>query len=451
MPVDSSDYGRYANPGGRPVENMGHTTPDVELSDSQRPAVPFKPAPFLPASRFDEHKRANIVLSAGTPVSLDAAGNLVPAGTPVGHAFDYSTLDVRTGLAAVKRADTGANVTAATDGVIMASGLGGDRTAHVLECVGVVSYNAYQFEGAVEGTWPAYTTDYDNPSKFPIHNSQAQPETLVAITCDYALEVPYIWGRNLLSDTVKIFDNDSDEVAVLSANAKSYPFAHDELVVGTLGSSVLTSGVGASVASGLAVTFVSPQCGLSDTGCSGLATIAGGAAAATFAAPGGSAGTAVDLTVAGDHILRDGGDNQKYIIIRSPGGPITDPSGTLSLDCADQLQPGDFVAARLGKFVKFDATRMSACDKVGQVLRVRTNAIKRDYMDRVKTAYDRSADPTHRMAGSATRGVPYLISLVSDAAQVVLETKKQLDGTAISATGLPSSLPLGSVVINLLR
>jgi hypothetical protein len=55
------------------------------------------------------------------------------------------------------------------------------------------------------------------------------------------------------------------------------------------------------------------------------------------------------------------------------------------------------------------------------------------------------------MAGSATRGVPYLISLVTDAAQVVLEKKAKLDGTSISDTGLPSTLPLGSIVINLLR
>jgi hypothetical protein len=309
MPVSSSDFGRYSNPGGRPVENMGHTTPDIELSDSQRPAVPFIPAPFLPTGRFDEHKRANIVLSAGTPVALDRAGSMVPAGTPVGHAYDYSSNDVRTGLAAVKRADTGANITSATNGVVMASGLGGDRPGHMLRSIGVVSYNAYQFEGQVGGTWPSYTTDYDNPANFPIHNTQAQPETLVAVTCDYVLEVPYIYDRNLLSDVVKIFDNTDNEVDVLSSNAKSYPFAHDELVDAGTGTAVF--------ASGAKITFISPQNGMGDTGLTGSGVIGGTAGALTFAADGGSAGTAVDIRPKGTHIVRDGDDAQKYINSRS--------------------------------------------------------------------------------------------------------------------------------------
>jgi hypothetical protein len=374
---------------------------------------------------------------------------MVPAGTPVGHAYDYSSNDVRTGLAAVKRADTGANITSATNGVVMASGLGGDRPGHMLRSIGVVSYNAYQFEGQVGGTWPSYTTDYDNPANFPIHNTQAQPETLVAVTCDYVLEVPYIYDRNLLSDVVKIFDNTDNEVDVLSSNAKSYPFAHDELVDAGTGTAVF--------ASGAKITFISPQNGMGDTGLTGSGVIGGTAGALTFAADGGSAGTAVDIRPKGTHIVRDGDDAQKYIIVESDGGQFVDAgdvavtTGTVEFAGRSQIQPGDYVVARLGKFVRFDKDCHCEDEIVGQVLRVRTNAIKRSYTDRVKTAYDRSADPTHRMAGSATRGVPYLISLVTDAAQVVLEKKAKLDGTSISDTGLPSTLPLGSIVINLLR
>lgn len=445
-------FNRYTSGGGRPVDDMGSTTPDIELGGSERPPVALVPAPYLPAGRFDEHKRANIVLSAGTPVALDAAGSMVPAGTPVGHTFTYSAYDATTGLPATKAAADGTAVTGA--GVsTMASGLGGDRLGFFLQPVGVASYNVYQFEGSVGGTWPSYTVDYDNPANFPIHNTQAQPETLNAITCDYTLNVPYIWGRNLLSDTVKMIDDAN--VSVLSSNAKSYPFAHDELVVDT--ASAETTAV---LGSGIKVVFVSPKVGLGYTGASGLGAIAGSVSGMTFAAPGGSAGSAVDATAAGYHILYDGTTTSKYVVIKTAGDDSVDSgtqgagysAGNLKFKLADTLQPGDYVACRLGKFVKFDSDRMEEGDKAGQVLRVRSSEVNRDYLKRVKTAFDRSADVRHRMAGSATRGVPYLHHLVTDGAQVILETKKTLAGTAVADSGsLPSSLPIGGIVINLLR
>lgn len=455
MPTSSSNFGRYANTGGRPVENMGHTTPDIEYSESERPAVPLYPAPYLPAGRFDEHKRANIVLSAGTPVALDAAGSMIPAGTPVGHAFDYTSLDYRTGLPKAKNAATGANITSDTTAV-MNSGLGGNRAGFFLQPVGIVSYNAYQFEGYVDTSdWVSsgiYSVDYDNPANFPLHNSMAQPETLVAITCDYTIEVPYIYGRNLLGDAVKIIDTDANEVDQLSATAKSYPFAHDELLDAGTGSAVLGSGI--------ELIFISPSNGTGDTGLGGSGLVSGTAAAMQYRADGTSSsyGTAVNCTTEGYHILYDGTDSGKYIVVKTKGagdvaGDVGDgfSAGTIVFTGQSRIQPGDFVACRLGKIVKWCPDRMQEGDKLGQVLRVRTSAIKRDYQDRVKTAYNRSSDPTHRMAGSATRGVPYLISLVTDAAQVVYETKKNLDDSTTFTGSFTSTPPLGSIVVNLLR
>lgn len=449
MPTESSNFGRYAMGGTRPVDDMGHITPNVEHSPSERPAVAFVPAPYLPAARFDEHKRAKIALSAGIPVALDTVGSLVPAGIPVGHAFKYTALDTSY-APAPKLAATGASVTAAAVSV-MASGLGGNRLGHFLRPVGVTSYVVYQYEGGVAGTWPNYTVDYDNPTSFPMHNTQAQPETLNAITCDYALRVPYIWGKNLLGPEVKIFDTTANAVDVLSDNAKSYPFAHDELIrnAGT-----------AAFGSGIELLFISPACGTGDDGSGGVLLLAGTAGAATLAVSGtgGSAGTAKDLTVAGNHILYDGTDATRYIVVKTKAagtfaGDAGDgfTTGTITMKLAGTLEPGDYVAARLGRFVKYDPDRMDPDEKIGQVLRVRKSAIKRDYLDRVKTSFDKAVLPQHRMPGSATKGVPYLISLVSDAAQVVFETKKKLDGTALTGTISVSSLPLGVVVINLLR
>jgi len=75
--------------------------------------------------------------------------------------------------------------------------------------------------------------------------------------------------------------------------------------------------------------------------------------------------------------------------------------------------------------------------------------LKKDYIDRVKTAYDRSANPAGRMAGSATRGVPYLLHLVSDGAQVLKDTLKTLDGNSLTAAGMTTP-PLAQIIVNLI-
>jgi hypothetical protein len=64
-------------------DRIGHTTPDLEVSDVLRPFLPNAyPAPYLPGMRQDQGhpKLANIVLSSQHLVGLDSSGGLVPAG-----------------------------------------------------------------------------------------------------------------------------------------------------------------------------------------------------------------------------------------------------------------------------------------------------------------------------------------------------------------------------------
>jgi hypothetical protein len=64
-------------------DRIGHTTPDLEVSDVLRPWLPVAyPAPYLPGLRQDQGhpKLANIVLSSQHLVGLDKSGALVPAG-----------------------------------------------------------------------------------------------------------------------------------------------------------------------------------------------------------------------------------------------------------------------------------------------------------------------------------------------------------------------------------
>ncbi len=64
-------------------DRMGHTTPDLEVSDIYHPWLPCGyPAPWLPSLRMDQGhpKLANVVVSSQMILGQDASGALVPAG-----------------------------------------------------------------------------------------------------------------------------------------------------------------------------------------------------------------------------------------------------------------------------------------------------------------------------------------------------------------------------------
>ncbi len=454
-------FNRYSGT-GRPVDDMGETTPEIEVSESIRPWGKFLPAPYLPVSRFDVHKRANVVLSVGTPVGLDAVGSLVPAGIPDGHTFEFDSEDFRTGLFATRRPDTGAAVTSAVteaktaQGLLGVSGTLATRVEKFVRTVGLTSYNVYSHEGGVSFTgWPSYTLQHSNPVNYAQHNTMAQD--LVAITCDYCLLVPYVEGKNLLGGAVKVFDNTANGVAALTKKAKSYVFAHDELV--TSGQAVFSSG--------LSIVYVSPNCGLDDDG--KTLTLDGGvdgtSAATQFQAPGDTLGAATDIGAIGLHILYST-DTAKYIVVRNrdtfgdSGGSPFDAyeqtgegvvtSGSLTYVLESPLQPGDFVIARAGKFVKFVASRHDVDEIAGQILAVEKDVTDKSYLSRVKSAYDRASSPGDMMPGSATRGVPFQLHMVTDGAWRQFTRKIDLDGTALATTGLTTPA-LRLVTINLLK
>ena len=466
-------FNRYTSGGGRPVNEMGGTTPGIEFSESERPAVGLLPAPYLPVARFDVHKRANVVLSAGTPVGLDTVGSLIPAGTPGGHTFTYTALDYATSLVATRKAADGTAVTAAGNSIssttLLSDGLG-------IFCrpIGVVSYNVFSHEGGfTAGSWPAYTLTHDNPLTFGIHNTMSQD--LVAVTCDYVLQVPYVFGKNLLSLTAKAMNSTvAGDVAVLSDTAKSYPFAHDELIADATVSHILSnvaSGIVTTPVAGsgflynLEIVFVSPACGTGDNGAQlgGIDALvftsgAGVTPGLTLSATGtdaASVGTLVPFTtlnLVGNHILYTA-ETEKYVVVKNRlGGPV----GTaINVPCVvpmklgAQIKPGDPVVCRLGKFVKFDSTRHDVDEIIGQCLRVDKSPVNKDYLTNVKTAYERSSTVSHRMAGSATRGVPFLLHLVTDGAQIIKTSAKTLAGVA--TTGTLTTPPLALVVINMTR
>jgi hypothetical protein len=389
-------------------------------------------------------------MSAGTPVGLDARGALVPAGIPGGHTFTYTALDYTVGRVATISAATGSAVAAAGD-AIMHSGLTAFKTGEFINPVGVLSTDVYQFEGGVSfSSWPNYTLSYDNPVNYATHNTMAQD--LVAITCDYVLLVPYVSGRNLQAANVKIFNNTADVVPALSSDAKSYTFAHDYIVPNT----ALT--VSGSLTN-LEVVYISPDAGQGTDGFNSTTAVGHvltSGATVTYTAPGDSAGTAVNATTVlstkGDHILYSA-DTSKYIVLRNRTGgaaSVNTANYTFQVKASSPIVPGDFVKARIGKFVKWDPLVDLPEEIIGQVLRVDNNVVGKSYLDKVKTAFERAKDAASMMAGSATRGVPGGLHLVTDGAWRQYSTRKTLAGATIADAGITVP-PLALVTINLLK
>jgi hypothetical protein len=87
-------------------DRIGHTTPDLEVSDTLKPWLPCGyPAPYLPSLRQDQGhaKLANVVVSSQMALGQDKSSALVPAGlqcgaTPAGSGefcvFIYQPWDV---------------------------------------------------------------------------------------------------------------------------------------------------------------------------------------------------------------------------------------------------------------------------------------------------------------------------------------------------------------------
>ena len=175
-------------------DRMGRVTPNVEYSPSERPHFESFAAPWLPTQRLDNEYEYYIVISAGKVVAEDHRGHLVPAGlrkawnvaegeTILSYtAIDaaQNVIDLTTGIAVAGVVSyTQAQVTQALKerGLIKATEYAMD---FISKPVGIASYNY----------WKAAGPDHYNPATLYQHNFR--PQALTAITCDYAITVPVV-------------------------------------------------------------------------------------------------------------------------------------------------------------------------------------------------------------------------------------------------------------------
>ena len=74
------------------------TRPQFEISDSDRPAVAYKPDKSLPVVYMDLELRDWIVIAKGTIVAVNTSGDLVPANGGSGATYTYTIEDQTAGV-----------------------------------------------------------------------------------------------------------------------------------------------------------------------------------------------------------------------------------------------------------------------------------------------------------------------------------------------------------------
>lgn len=158
-----------------------HVTPDNKLSEGIDSVQQHRPAPWLPAVRYDKEFRTDIVIPSQKPVAFatDKDGNswLVPAGFALlveanDTNLKYTAADVKAG---VKNAE-GNPVT--VDEPVITSVIAAD--IKISNFVGIVNYNVFRHAGG----------DGYNPTYLNYRNYNPQPG--VSYNMDYAYEYPMV-------------------------------------------------------------------------------------------------------------------------------------------------------------------------------------------------------------------------------------------------------------------
>jgi hypothetical protein len=200
-------------------DHVGNILPNVEHSEGERPSIEWKVAEWLPVQFYDKHYENWIVVTPGKVVACDPDGRLVPAGLKVpaelagsGDVVTYTLNDVEAGTINVA---TGSAVTAAeltdpgstrgyTKAEIDGAGFLGEsgRALTISNPVGVAPFAYLQWAGG----------DGSNPANYRQHNYNMQH--LATVLCDYVLELPLVPASTAAEALT--FDAPVDNVACLS-------------------------------------------------------------------------------------------------------------------------------------------------------------------------------------------------------------------------------------------
>lgn len=181
-----NNLGAYT-PSHKVWDHVGNLVPVVEHSEGIRPHGEFRPAAWLPVQFYDKYFEDWYVTMPGKILSFDNQGRVVPAQYGLATAdITYTADDVSAGVIDVR---TGAALLSAATGTFAVSGvtdmMGTGVTLAVSHPVGVAPYPFWQWAG--DGS---ANDDGFNPAYYRNHNYNQQHRT--AILCDYVLELPLV-------------------------------------------------------------------------------------------------------------------------------------------------------------------------------------------------------------------------------------------------------------------
>jgi hypothetical protein len=238
------DGGYKATHKGLPRHLAQRVTPNFEKKEGERFGN-YRPAPYLPSVRTEEHNWDQFVIAAGSPVALDSRGFGVPAGYKLvlaggaGQGPQYSQADA---IAGVKNA---AGVPVTPGEFVVNSMIA--QSIKVGNCLGVASYDVFM----------QLNSDPHNPASYQYHNYNRQ--TGFSILTNYLLEFP-IEPLKRLAHT---------QVIVATAGQTAFTVAHaplsnhiailngkDRVVDFTVAGSVVTLAAGVAAGAEITISFL---------------------------------------------------------------------------------------------------------------------------------------------------------------------------------------------------
>jgi len=404
-------------------DHVGNWTPNVSISEGDVPAGTFRPASWLPVSRYDNYYENWYVISVGKIVAFDNDGCVVPAGLATATTLTYTaddvtqgTIDIRTGVAVT----AGATITLSTIDGSTASFMGRTGTAMAISRpVGIAFYNYLKWAGG-DGFNPADYTNYN-------YNMQHQ----VAILCKRYIEVPLVpTSQATESINVSIDSTPGNFAAAFDATRAKGWFDHTAIVGNAEFADVATNVVAY-------VTLYAPVAKSTPITLWAWLSAAGANVNSTVFVK--EVGGIDEIIAAGDFYI----DYTRGIVFMYESGGNAIPTalaGAATLTyyhyAAAPASVSTYACAvgdlKAGQFVTFDTNSnfvAATCASnsttniqhyveriCGQVLE--TDVFPKDYLEYVQTQYT-SLGTVNQMSGSATGGLPNNITYAGASNKVV--------------------------------
>jgi hypothetical protein len=431
-------------------DHVGNILPDIEHCEGERPSWEFKPAAWLPVQFYDKYFENWVVTTPGKVLALDPHNRVMPAqyglaGATVTYTqndVDAGVIDITTGLAlTATKTVTLTDVDGSTSHFMGRTGSSFHGT-EVKYPIGVCPYSFHQWAG--DGS---LNDDGFNPVYYREHNYNMQHQ--VTPLCDYVIKLPLIPGQ-VATESV---DNNWTDAAIAPGGGGSWrtranctAYARYNATTGLYPVLSTYPVVGWALANN-PVAANTPRTTISSTVSNMLVT-----EVASVDRIVGAGDWWMDYEVGILFVYSANGTTLPPV---APASTITyfhyatAPTVVSRFACVvcttTELMPGDFLITDTNSnLVRAAPGSVNSLAVIGQVLAI-DSSFPKDYLDRVRTAYD----PALRTNSSGT-----MSNAVAGSASVGLGQMDQMSGSATD--GIPTLITYAGgsnamVIINLIH